>query len=562
MISSALGVSASSLLAQQKAISVLANNIANANTKGYSRETPQLGTRASENLGGLTFGRGVKITAVTRQADTFIQKSEIANGTDVGYYAALKKSLLAVEPVFGSLTSSSLSPALDSFFKSSQLLANSPSSQSSKSSVISAATNLTNNIKSMKNSLTQALTSSNTDLTSSVNTINSILTKIGQVSVEINHTESTSASTANGLRDQRDVLVRDLSKKMDIQLVDTKGFLLQSRSGEILVQDGTVNKLNISVSSTSSQVSVGNNPPMTQSVIGGDLGGKLDANVKYKTYISNLDDFSSNLIQGINNVYSSGTSSVPKSSYTSDFGSIPTVALNSATQTSPFATSIKTGSFRVHQYNAAGVAVAPLGGTVINITAGVSTMNSVSADLTAAGYTTTIAANGAISISAPAGNKMAFSDDTSGFLSSSGINTLLSGSSSKDISVKATVNTLNNATASSVDSTIATDGALASSIFSLTNSSFGFTTSGQDTLTNRVRSMITTFTSDLSLAQSQSDFYQFRATAIKTQRLNVSQVNIDTEMVSMIKFQQAYKAASKVIQVNNDMLTSLMGLIR
>jgi len=70
------------------------------------------------------------------------------------------------------------------------------------------------------------------------------------------------------------------------------------------------------------------------------------------------------------------------------------------------------------------------------------------------------------------------------------------------------------------------------------------------------------FGTDVSTTIQQKDYRTVEASSLESQRLAVSGVNIDEELISMIKFQRAYEASAKVITTTNQMLDSLLGLIR
>ncbi len=81
-------------------------------------------------------------------------------------------------------------------------------------------------------------------------------------------------------------------------------------------------------------------------------------------------------------------------------------------------------------------------------------------------------------------------------------------------------------------------------------------------LHSRTSTLSTTYGTDVSNADQQDRYRSAEADSLNSQRQAVSGVNIDEELVSMIKFQRAYEAAAKIITTTNQMLDSLMGLIR
>ena len=69
----ALNAARSSLEVNQKSLEIVGNNIANVNTEGYSRQTPELTPFPSLQFGEFFVGQGVRITSVQRDHDVFLQ---------------------------------------------------------------------------------------------------------------------------------------------------------------------------------------------------------------------------------------------------------------------------------------------------------------------------------------------------------------------------------------------------------------------------------------------------------------------------------------------------------
>ena len=72
-INSALSIATGALNADQAALSVVANNVANANTTGYTVETPNWQQNPSVNINGVLVGTGVTETGATSQRDRILQ---------------------------------------------------------------------------------------------------------------------------------------------------------------------------------------------------------------------------------------------------------------------------------------------------------------------------------------------------------------------------------------------------------------------------------------------------------------------------------------------------------
>src|SRR5690348_8627765 len=79
-----LQLASNSMQAQQIGLQVVGQNMANANTPGYSREQVQLVPAPVQQLGSLTLGLGVQVSAVTQQVDQYLNERLRNTNSDVG----------------------------------------------------------------------------------------------------------------------------------------------------------------------------------------------------------------------------------------------------------------------------------------------------------------------------------------------------------------------------------------------------------------------------------------------------------------------------------------------
>jgi flagellar hook-associated protein 1 FlgK len=257
----------SGLQAQQAQIANLSNNIANVNTPGYSRRVVELENRASPVGGsGITIGDGVNVASVLRVADSFL---DAAVRTSMGEKAAAEMSnefLSRVEKLFTlSDTSNSIGDNLTKFYSSFNDLAANPGSIELRTNVIEAARNLTSAISSTYNALANIQKEADSRVEAEVNTINSITTKIAALNEQIRSREGANGSgTAADERDQREVLLQELSGKISFEQVE--------------VADGSVtlslsNGFTIVSAGISRQLSVTDNPSFAGATIAPSLSG-------------------------------------------------------------------------------------------------------------------------------------------------------------------------------------------------------------------------------------------------------------------------------------------------
>jgi len=575
MIFDTLNVAGSSLKTQQKAIDVVSHNIANVNTPGYSRQTTTLVTLMPDKIGDLNFGRGVDLQNISRSIDPLIANAQLVNGSQQGFWSEVSSGLTTVENVFGSLQSTGLASALDNFFLSWQQLANNPQDPSQKVNVRATTTTVISSLNGMQQQLASAQLTTDGKIDQNIQQANQLLDQIASLTAQINRQENAGANVvgaANDLRDQRDQAIRNLSQIIPVQQLDAGNgtFMLQTMSGDLLNQDSISRHLArgaIGVGGFSSITIAETGLPVAGINTGGSIGGLIDLrDNKFGSYLTSINSIAANLAFSVNQLQAGGASATPVSSMLSGQTSNPVLALDAPTQTAPFAAQIVSGSFMLHVYDAAGTPT-PAGGTAISITAGVTTMNDIATQISAiAGVTATVDATGRLSLNAGTGS-IAFSNDTSNVLAAYEMNSFFHGGDAASLSLSAQVlanaASINTGTVDALTSLVQPgDNSVALGIMGLQNSPLSFDGSTASSLYERTSTLSTQYGSDVSTATQQQQYRQAEFDSLSAQRQAFSGVNVDEELVAMIKFQRAYEASAKVISTTNTMLDSLMGLIR
>lgn len=576
MIFDSLNIAASSLKTQQRALDVVSQNISNVNTPGYSRQKADIATLSPEKIAGLNLGRGVDVTNIRRVVDPIINQAMLNNGSQLSYWNTTQSGLSAVENVFGSLQGTGLAAALDGFFTSWKQLANNPQDNGQKVNVRAKSTVLIDNLNNMSQQLRTEQVNTDANINQSITGTNQILDNIAALTAQIQRSEGGSQgniSQANDLRDRRDQAVRDLAKLIPVQQVNTadNSLMLQTLNGTLLVQDNTARHLARGTAGTGNFASIvieGTNTSIDSSLQGGKIGGILNLrDNKLANYLKQIDSIAANLVFSVNQVHASGASAKRNTSLSAGQSSIATVPLNDPTQTAPFAAQIKSGSFKLHVYDNTGTP-APAGGTAITVTAGVTTMNDIATAINAvAGVSASIDASGQLAITAATGNSFTLSGDSSNVLAAYEINSFFQGNNAGSIALASAIQSdagaINTGQVGPATSIINLgDNSAALAILALQNAALNVDGTSTASLHDRTTSLSTQYGTDASVAIEQKNYRTVEADSLQNQRQAVSGVNIDEELISMIKFQRAYQSSAKVISTTNQMLDSLMGLIR
>jgi flagellar hook-associated protein 1 FlgK len=212
-LSQALNTSLSGLRASQTGLSLIAANIANAQTPGYVRKTLDL---AATTAGG----NSVRIIGVNRELDQYLQR-QLRVETSGGSYADLRAQFYQrLQAVYGEPGSdSALATIFDKFTSAVQTLVTSPDSTAARSQVLSTAQVLAQALNGATTDIQALRGDAEAGLADAVATANNAMQKIAQINAQLAGRDLRDASDA-ALADQRDQYVDQLAQLMDIRIVE------------------------------------------------------------------------------------------------------------------------------------------------------------------------------------------------------------------------------------------------------------------------------------------------------------------------------------------------------
>lgn len=216
-----LNIGTSGLYTYQAALNTTSHNIANTDTKGYSRQilNQQAGVAIRMNSSYGMAGTGVVATGITQARDAYYDTKYRNNNTIYGSFNAKNYYMTEIENYFNEVTVEGYTTTSNKFFDSLQSLSTNPSSLTDRTSVVNYAKSLTEYFNSLSNSLTSIQKEANFEVKNQVDKINSLAQQIAAVTKQINTLEA-GGTTANDLRDQRELLLDSLSEIANISVTE------------------------------------------------------------------------------------------------------------------------------------------------------------------------------------------------------------------------------------------------------------------------------------------------------------------------------------------------------
>ncbi len=221
-----LFIGGSGLKTSQNALNATANNFANVDTKGYVRERVLQEDRHYDTykttaaIGPSQSGFGVAIGDVIHARDIFLDKTFRTQSGRLGFYSTTYETIMEAETLFQELQGTAFQEVLDSgessLWVAFQEFAKDPSNRTSQNLIIQTADLFVTRSKAVYDSLKTYQLNMNHQISDAIDEINDIGEKIRILNLDIMRIESGGLETAMDLRDQRDLLLDELALYGDI----------------------------------------------------------------------------------------------------------------------------------------------------------------------------------------------------------------------------------------------------------------------------------------------------------------------------------------------------------
>jgi flagellar hook-associated protein 1 FlgK len=589
-----LDIATSALSAQQQSINVTAHNIANVNTEGYSRQSPDLEAKQPMLTNGLIMGRGVNVDQVTQAGDRFIENRLMQEKSNLSSSSEMEKYMQVLEGYFNENSDTGLSTMLADFWNGWYDISNNPSGAAERNSLYENSALLAEQFNALGSDLTQVGSDLTNAVSSGIETINQITAQIAKLNDQIVGMESD--NTANDLRDKRNALVSELNEFLDVKTFDQSdgSLTIITAKGCTLVQANSSYELEMGGGSDGDRVmwkdSSGRDVDITDYINNGKLGGWLDTRDEIVgKYQLDLDALTKEFVWSVNRQHSQGVGLEGVSSVT---GSYEVRNPGSAITSSGLSYQDKVDdssnkTFKIWLFDTNGDPYDADSGTsglqgnpiTITVTSGMTVNGLVTAINSETGVQASLDSQNRLNIGintteVPTLGSLAFSDDNSNVLAAFGINTFFTGSNASNIGVNSIIGlNKNNIAAAQVGS----DGSIASgnnanalAVTDLQNTSLNIyqwtcdringNTEGSTTSTieDYYHSMVGSIGIASASVSRDKTFSETMVNEISSLRDSISGVSLDEELTNLIKYQHAYAAATKLISTSDEMLSTLL----
>lgn len=576
-LTAAMLIGRSALTASQLGIQVAGNNIANVGTPGYSRQVASfLPVGDGGTTAGNQSGRGVSVRDVRRQIDAALQNRMWNGAADEAASAQQHLTLSSLEATLGELTDNDFSSRLQGFFNIWSERAN---LSKSSSVVVQQAGQITDYLRKMQKDLGAIQSQIDAQLGSGVERADQLLTTIANLNVRISTSEG-GQGLANSLRDQRDQVIGELSKLVDITAVDQADGSMNILIGStpiVLAGHSRGMRFDMTEINGTLQVSVkAKDNSEFLDIQSGQIGALLSGRgTTVEQTGAALNKIASQLIFEVNKLHATGTN---KDGLTATSGSLSFASAdrsralndvyNTATSSLPF--EAKSGGFYI-TVKQAGTNTSQ----TVRINVDLDGVDNTGApgfgddtsaeDIRAAlgaipGISATFDAEGKLQVSAQSGFSFSFSDDSSDALALLGVNSFFTGTNATNIAVRSDLVT---------DPNKLQVGRMVNGAFVENGTALELAKLQNQTLSElngrTIGSMWADTVQGVGVAASAAKTASSAATSVResldAQRASLSGVSIDEESLNLLNFQHQYQAGARLIDISNQLLTTLMQIV-
>ncbi|HUT11148.1 MAG TPA: flagellar hook-associated protein FlgK [Thermoguttaceae bacterium] len=563
---SSIRMAVNTLQANEVALQVVGQNIANANTPGYIREEVLFSPAPTQRNGKLLMGLGVQVDAIVQKIDKFLEERLRGSISDRVDAETREAAYMQLEGLIGELSDTDLSTSLNNFFNTIHEILNQSGGVSARNLTVLQGNTLTTDLNRLADRAMKIRSDLNDHIFDMAADINRLTEAIRVLNVRITQIEggNVSASDAVGLRDQRLMALENLAKLVEIRVKEQEsGAVIVYSGSQFLVFEGEARQVEVVLDSDRG-LSVANihmaNTDAPLDTASGELRGLLDSRDQIiGGFLDRLDNFAHTLAFEFNKAFSQGQGLNGFQDLTSEFAVDQVdAALNEAgLKFMPV-----NGSFQVIVHNKQ-TGDTEWADVVVDL-------NGLDSDMTLENLADALDDVDGISATTTSGRKLRittdspeleffFHGDTSGVLAVLGLNTFFTGSTALDIGVNAVLKADPSKFAASLvtaDGDFTQNTANAEVLAALQDRRIA--SQNNETLNVLYDRMIGETTQAASIAGAVAEGARVFEQTLRGQKMATSGVSLDEEAVNMIAFQRSFQASAKYIATLTELFEILV----
>ncbi|HZH98355.1 MAG TPA: flagellar hook-associated protein FlgK, partial [Fimbriimonadaceae bacterium] len=306
---SGIGLASRALQAFQRGLDVTGHNIANVNTRGYSRQSISFAPNDPSTYWGINpyqVGNGVSVASVSRIRDLLLDSRMNSAQSDLSKFSSLAASLKGIEAAMPEPSPNGIAEALNKFFDAWSGLASNPGESGLKLQVQLAGQTLTQRVRAAYAELGRQTTAIKTGIESGLGEVDRLTERISTLNNEIK-SKAAAGADPNDLMDQRNLALEDLSKLIDIQTYEGADGAITVYTNQMqLVDTAGWNPIPKTYDPATSTLTGG---PVPVTLRSGGLVGMMQSLSKLTGVQGQLNLFADQLRSEVNAVHRTGTTS-------------------------------------------------------------------------------------------------------------------------------------------------------------------------------------------------------------------------------------------------------------
>lgn len=305
-----LEIAKRALAMSQLNLQVIAHNIANAGTPGYSRQRAEIITTPPLVYPSISrpsypqqIGTGVDVNSIKRIRDEFLDEIIRSQTGYQGRNSVVSNTITSIELIFNEPGETGLTSALDDFFAAWQDLANDPELVSTRANLRESAISLTREMGRINTDMKRLASDLLRQLKYGIKEANTLAHQIADLNIQISQVKGL-GDDPNDLMDQRDLLVEELAKIVPINTIEQlNGSMSVLIGGLRIVESDTVQELVLTSNPANPELSTiklqnGKTPDLKGA---GSISGILESQREIIPYFQDkLKEFTSGIINRIN----------------------------------------------------------------------------------------------------------------------------------------------------------------------------------------------------------------------------------------------------------------------